>query len=380
MSGGGLLLTPFTTPQLLSLQWEVSSLQHPQPFAAAPHGTLEAVPLLPAKDEKTRGSKAEVSDAPFPPAKDEKKAVAPVKKVKVVASVERRELEREQKREKKREKKRLKELKEQNERRNRSIKRLEKHFKTKFKLEPSNIEAVLAAAPTDMRFRNKETVIDLSILPLGDTIPLNKPLMCPFDCISFNGQFMLSVLVMTDRRDTPTICRFIRVPQEDMEVLMGPLGMQDPRESYLSPSLGAAARRALLKNTNGWTMFYVLVLHEGRTYRVALDRFRKSKGGPGFIERPGIHYTDEEIEEMCALAAKSHPSTSEYVAKQFFSHIHSMGAHSDRRCLPDFLETLLQVVPTVINPNPTTPVLYNNQWTLPPITPLLLPTFCHSSS
>jgi hypothetical protein len=308
-----------------------------------------------------------------PPKKKKKKKakVAPA-----MSAVEEKEILKE----KKREKKRQKELAKADTKRKRNIERLEKHFTTKLGLKPSNIEAVLAAAPTDPRYQRKVNLIDMSILPTGDTIPLTKPLQYPFDCISFDGKYMLSVLCVLgpERRDAPTICRFVRVPPEDVDVLLGPMGLKDPRESFLSPSLGAAAKRCYLKSTNGWTTWFVLVVHGGRTYRVALDRFRPAKGGPGFVPRPGIQYTDKEIQDMCALAAKSHPSTSEYATKEFFSLVHSMGSHSNREVLPEFLEPLLKVTPTIINPHPTESTQHE-QWLLPPITDSFMPTFCHSS-
>jgi len=262
---------------------------------------------------------------------------------------------------------------------NRAIKRVQDYFIKKRGVSPQNIEAVLKAAPNDPRYHRKDHLLDLSLIPLGDKIPLKRPLLYPFDCISFDGRFMLSVLVQTQRRDTPTICRFIRVPQEDVDVLLGPMGVKDPRESYLSPSLGAAAKRCYLKSTNGWTTWYVLVVHEGRTYRVALDRFRKSKGGPGFIPRTGIKYSEQEIDDMCTLAAKTHPSTQEQALQAFFSLLNSMGSHSNREVFPDFLEPFLRAIPTIINPNPTALVPYQN-WLLPPVSQSLLPTFCHTSS
>lgn len=288
--------------------------------------------------------------------------------------------ERENAKVRKREKKAQKELAKAETKRKRNIERLEKHFTTKLGLKPSNIEAVLAAAPTDPRYQRKINLINLSILPTGDTIPLTKPLQYPFDCISFDGKYMLSVLVVQlKRRDAPTLCRFVRVPTEDVDVLLGPMGLKDPRESFLSPSLGAAARRCYLKSTNGWTTWFVLVVHEGRTYRVSLDRFRPIRGGPGFVARPGLQYTEKEIEDMCVLAAKTHPSTSEYATKEFFSLVHSMGSHSNREVLPEFLEPLLRVTPTITNPSPTESVPHEN-WLLPPITQTFMPTFFTTSN
>ena len=134
--------------------------------------------------------------------------------------------DRESKRARKREKKRQKELHKAEVKRLRNIARLEKHFTQKLGLKPSNTEAVLAAASTDPRYQPRANLIDLSILPTGDNIPLTKPLPYPFDCISFDGRYILSVLVMTNRRDCPTICRFVRVPKEDVEVLLGPMGVE----------------------------------------------------------------------------------------------------------------------------------------------------------
>ena len=293
-----------------------------------------------------------------------------------MTATEAKEMERAKKRELRRQKKLAKsEIK-----RKRDLARLDKHCTNKLYLKPSNIEAILAAAPVEPRHRRKISLVDLCILPLGDTIPLTKPLQYPFDCISFDGKYMLSILeVRLDRRDSPTLCRFTRVPPEDVETLLGPVGVSDPRESFLSPSLNAAAKRCYLKNANGWTTWFVMVLHEERTYRVALDRFRPSKGGPGFVPRPGMEYTEKEIEDMCALAAKSHPSTTECADKGFFSLVHSMGSHSNREVLPEFLEPILRVTPTIINPKPNQSVAYE-QFLLPPVTNTFMPTFCHSAT
>jgi hypothetical protein len=224
-------------------------------------------------------------------------------------------------------------------------------------------------------------MIDLSLLPYGDTIPLRQPLQVPFDCISFDGKYMLSCLVMTDRRDVPTICRFVRTPPESAELLMGVAGMKNPQDAYLSPSLGAAAKRCYLKSANGWLNWYVVVIYQGRAYRVPLDRFRKNKQGPGFVKRPGVNYTEEEFTQMCDMAFKLHPSTTEVYCKKFFERVANMGAHSDRHIVPHFLESFLRVIPTVINPNPTTPATYpGKQLFLNPVTPTSIPTFVHFST
>jgi hypothetical protein len=159
----------------------------------------------------------------------------------------------ERRREARHEKKRRKEELKQEVKRQRSIKRLKRHFTAKFQGEGLDIGAILAGAPAEgeQRYARQNNTVDLSLFPVLDaSVRLLKPLPCPFDCISFDGRFTLSVLAMTGKRDTPTLCRFARVPKEDADILIGPLGMKDPREAYLSPSLGAAAKRSYLKSTS----------------------------------------------------------------------------------------------------------------------------------
>jgi hypothetical protein len=292
------------------------------------------------------------------------------------SAAEVRELERA----KKKERKRQKELMKEQIKRGRLMKRVFKHCVNKLGIKPANLDAVLDAAPMEPPLPRWANVIDLCVLPfLSDSIALSRPLMYPFDCISFDGKFMLTVLAMTKRRGTPTICRFIRTPPEDADLFIGPVGRGDPQESFLYPSLNSSAKRAYGKSANGWNCWYVLVVHESRTYRVALDRFRKSKDGPGFLPRPGISFSESELDDMCALAAKSHAAISEQAAKGFFSLVHTMGSHSLRNVLPDFLEPFLRAVPTVINPKPTELIPYE-QWLLPPVTNTFMPTFCWPSA
>jgi hypothetical protein len=288
---------------------------------------------------------------------------------------------REEKMAKKRRTKRQKEMGKAARKKEKKLEKLRQHY-LKLGLKPIELESIIAAAPNDARYLRKVPTLDMCILPIGDTIPLTTPLPVPFDCISFDGKYMLSVLAMTDRRDTPTICRFIHAPPEEAKMLLGPVGMINQQESYLSPSFGAAWKRCHLKSTNGWTQYFVIVIHENKSYRVPVDRFRLKKGGPGFVVRKGMEMTEEEINHMCELATKIHPSTSEYLQKDFFNTLHSMGTHNERSVLPLFLQSFLKCLPTINNENPasTLSAVPYAQYALPPISPTFLPTFCHVNS
>jgi hypothetical protein len=287
------------------------------------------------------------------------------------------EEESEQKRHARREAKRQKELERATEKRDRTIRRQRKHM-LKLGLKPSAIEVMLTSnmsAPEAQQASAHIDMVDLSILPVGHNLPL-PPLQVPFDAFSFDGRFGISVLCMqTGRRDVPTICRFNFTPKEDAPVLIGAAGMQDPSEAHLYPSLCAAAKRANLKAANGWTFFYTLVVWNDRTYRVPLIKFRSdNSGGPGFVQRPGVEYTSDEISRMCKLASGVHPSSKAYLQRRFWDCVGMMGRHRPRDVVPQFLEPLLRVLPNLITPTPKLPVEYG-QWRLPPVSRDFCPTF-----
>ena len=246
-------------------------------------------------------------------------------------------------------------------------------------------------------------IVDTSVVPLGTHIPL-PPMPVPFDAWSFDGRFGISVLCTnTGRRDVPTLCRFNYCPREDAAQLLGDAGLADPAESYLYPSVCAAAKRANQgKAANGWTFFYVFVIHNDRTsvstitphiipphharqsivcqsivhrYRVPLLRFREDmSAGPGFVQRGGLQYTQVEIERMCRLASQVHPSTKVYARDKYCEIVHSMGKHRPRDHVPGILEPILRALPNLITPRPTAPVT-QGKWRLPPVTRDFCPTF-----
>ena len=80
----------------------------------------------------------------------------------------------------------------------------------------------------------------------------------------------------------------------------------------------------MLFAANGWTFFYTLVVYNDRTYRVPLLRFRTDMpnvNGPGFVQRPGVPaFSTDEIERMCTLAARVHPSSKAYLQRRFLDH------------------------------------------------------------
>lgn len=68
--------------------------------------------------------------------------------------------------------------------------------------------------------------VDLCLLPVGDKIPL-RPLPVPFDALSFDGKYAISVLSMEaakhskKKKDSKGLCRFIYCPSEEAEKLLG---------------------------------------------------------------------------------------------------------------------------------------------------------------
>lgn len=91
------------------------------------------------------------------------------------------------------------------------------------------------------------------------------------------------------------------------------MGLQQPNESYLYPSLESALSYTNKNIYNqGWNDFYILVVHEQRTYRAPLSRFVKEQtnkripAGPGFKMRKGLHFTSQQLQMMCELALSRH--------------------------------------------------------------------------
>lgn len=213
---------------------------------------------------------------------------------------------------------------------------------------------------------NYGETVGLSLLPIDPSLKL-KPLPCPFDAFSFDGQFGLTVLSMhTNKSNVQTLCRFNHCPNDRVKDLIGEAGFKEPNESFLYPSFCSAARKANQKAVNGWSFFYVLVVQGFTTYRVPLKQF-KGPLGPGFTQQ--LQYTKQEINYMCEMAIRS------------FADLKPNEDTVGRRkpdVIPKFLKDMLRVLPTQIIPEPKEPVK-REKYLLLPVLPNFHPTFVHFS-
>lgn len=213
---------------------------------------------------------------------------------------------------------------------------------------------------------NYVDTIGLSLLPIDPSLKL-KPLPCPFDAFSFDGQFGLTVLSMNFHKcNVQTLCRFNHCPNDRIKDLIGEAGVKEPNESFLYPSFCTAARKANQKAVNGWSFFYVLVVQGTTTYRVPLKQFKKPFG-PGFTQQ--LQYTKKEIKYMSEMAIRT--STDSKPNEDTMSR-------RKPDVIPKFLKDMLRVLPTQIIPEPKESVKREN-YSLPPVIPDFHPTFVHFS-
>jgi hypothetical protein len=409
LSGGGSGATPFLgvgcLPPPPSPLATLTPLPSPVPSAVLPSGTKRrkiapSAPGAPAPivgrvtaavlAEAAKSTPKRRGRPPKALSQKEEKAPKEKKKPKAPSTTDRRRKPKggtlreakERKRTEKEEKRRRKQAEKEQRKRNRVRDRMRKMF-LKMGMPATSADRMLESMQTfdTLQRTIRPNTIDLNLIPSGhydcNKIPLTQPLQVPFDAISFDGRHMISVLAMTNRRECPTVTRFVYMPQSDVSCLVGDPGVSNPEEAFLYPSLGSAAKRCNLKTTDGWTYWHVLTVYNGRTYRVPLKRFRKKHGGPGFENRKGFSYTPEELDSMCECAAASHHATKGLLEHRFWNLVYSMGIHSDREVLPGFLEPFLKVIPTILDQKPQRAVEYATEWILPPPTPDFHPPFVH---
>jgi hypothetical protein len=235
--------------------------------------------------------------------------------------------------------------------------------------------------------------ISACLLPwLPSNVPLLNPLLLPVDAFNVDGTTAISLLSLSSTdRDCPELCRFCySSDNEEALHLMGDLGIKNQNESYVYPSLKAALSyqknhdlKKMVKN-NGWDNFYVLIVHEQRTYRCLLSRFINYPNkkfneinGPGFCYRQGLKFTEEEVSLLTSLAllkplCKVHESKESKESNDTNDKIRNVDFNSD--LLPGVLTHLLPVIPTIIQPNPLLYVM-NGSYILRPVRYDSCPTF-----
>lgn len=347
-------------------------------------GPMFAVPAPPLKRGRGRPKKILKLDpnAVFKPkdSKDSKKPCLDEQEKKLGREQRRRQKEQEfQAKKRQRTEEKLDKLKEKHQLTDEEVKSLKESL---LRENESLKQSLLSSSLFDLNLFRRD----------GYQLPL-KPLPVPFDAISFDGLFGITVLSMACLRDvqikgvgkTPVLCRFNFCPEEYKMDLMGPEGIKHPSNSYIFPSLASAVSRANhMKSADGWNFFYVLVVHDGGTERVALQKFQPKHGGPGFVIRKnGPNYTKEHLHLMCRLAHKTHLSNMSMKKQNLMKSLKSLGIHRDKDVFPAQFQPLIQVLPNRIYKNPVAASveckdkMEHIEYVLPRVTESCHPTFIH---
>src|SRR5688572_12018021 len=140
--------------------------------------------------------------------------------------------------------------------------------------------------------------------------PDNVPIPAlPLPCLAFSKFNSYSIIIfhVGGKKKTPRCyIRFFSNPNLPVEslYLKGPL-LNSPADYYVYSSLLAGGKRARRAAVNGWSYFFVFMIHKSIVYKVLLDAFRpKNKNDnsicPGF--KPIYQYSTEQLQAFHAMS------------------------------------------------------------------------------